>query len=123
MKSDKVELSEEPDQLLGSPDVSGALRELAERVRSKIFAPGKQAESVDFVISGGYKLYGIALANLGELSDKERSERGLPRFRLVYIHERGNRLMTYGRCGFRVGGTQAKNPVRTVIRDFGGTGT
>ena len=55
---------------------------------------GAETEGVDLVISGGYKLYGVALAPLAEIADPRRAS-GLPPFRLLYVHEEGAQLMQY----------------------------
>jgi hypothetical protein len=70
--------SANPDEILPADEGSG-LPLLAKRLRSA----AQQHASVDLVISGGYKIYGIFLAPLLASA----------KFRLVYLHEEGERLL------------------------------
>jgi hypothetical protein len=101
--------STEPGRLLGTQDEKGALEKLAEEIRAVIRDRREQPESVDLVISGGYKLYGVALTHLAELGVERRKELRLPSFRLLYIHERGDDLMIYSGGRFVVAGRSYRN--------------
>ncbi len=101
--------STDPARLIGGGGAfrKGALERLAEELEA-VRRPG--VELVDLVISGGYKLYGVALAHLAEESDRK------PRFRLVYVHEMGEQLMTYDRGAIGMGRRRTANPVRFADR-------
>lgn len=71
-----------PDVLLGENSGLGRLSHL-------ILNNVDGADRQDFVISGGYKLYGIYLRPLLDREDRE--------VRLFYIHEDGQRLLTISR--------------------------
>jgi hypothetical protein len=96
--------STDPARLIGGGGGfgDGALQRLAEELE-KVRRPG--VALVDLVISGGYKLYGVALARLAEESKRE------PIFRLVYVHEMGDRLMTYARGSIGMARHWSPNPV------------
>ena len=70
--------SAKPDEIL-APDEGSGLPLLAKRLRSA----AERHATIDLVISGGYKIYGIFLAPLLASA----------KFRLVYLHEEGERLL------------------------------
>ncbi len=76
--------SHRKDDLLADSNTSG-LRLLAETLRQASAAH----QQVDILLSGGYKIYGIFLAPL--LQDS--------RFRMAYIHEEGELLLTLQGAG------------------------
>jgi hypothetical protein len=70
--------SADPDEFLPDDDGSG-LPLLAKKLRMA----ADRHQSIDLVVSGGYKIYGIYLAPLLASS----------RFRIVYLHEESERLL------------------------------
>jgi hypothetical protein len=72
--------SDRRDVLLGETTGLGQLSKLIEN---------EKATQQDFVISGGYKLYGVYLYPLLEAEDRS--------VRLLYIHEDGNQLLVISR--------------------------
>jgi hypothetical protein len=96
--------SGDPKRLIGGGMREGALEAMARRFRDLVEQAGREISHVDVVISGGYKLYGVALAHLTEI------EYLRPKFRLIYIHEEGQ-LMTYAERHFQLHGERVPNPV------------
>ncbi len=102
--------STDPARLLTTEYEQGALKKLAEAIGVAIRSRRDHPEAVDLVISGGYKLYGVALAHLAELNKDQLLELNLPPHRLLYIHERGNDLMAYEEGRFCLANRSAENP-------------
>jgi hypothetical protein len=97
-------------RLLGTRDAKGALQKLAEAIGAAIQGHLERPEAVDLVISGGYKLYGVALARLAELKEPDLRRLNKPLHRLFYIHERGNDLMVYSEGRFGLARVSSSNP-------------
>jgi hypothetical protein len=70
--------SSKPEELRPADDTSG-LPNLVRKLRQA----AERHDSIDLVISGGYKVYGAVLAPL----------LGSARFRMIYIHEEGEQLL------------------------------
>jgi hypothetical protein len=105
--------SGDPKRLLGGGVGKGALQVLAEHFRDLVEGPGEKPSQVDLLITGGYKLYGVALAHLTEF------DRRGPIFRLIYIHEEGQ-LMIYSERHFELAGMTLPNPIPFRFHDPGG---
>lgn len=99
--------STDPRQLLG--DATGLPRlldEIASRCRETVVT------EVDVVITGGYKIYAAALAELGSLLRGTRP-------RLIYIYEQGNQLITFRAGRIRIGKQEADLVGRYRSRPMG----
>lgn len=85
--------STDPERLLGSQDqgLPRLLMDVYRRCRESDVA------QVDLVIAGGYKIYGAVLSQLLPLLENEEP-------RLIYIFERGDKLMIFQRGFVKVDG-------------------
>jgi hypothetical protein len=98
--------STDPDELLGATTGLGALM-------AHLFETLAQTARVDLVISGGYKLYGLALTPLLRRPDWA--------VRFLYIHEEGERLIQMPRIVTSSPKPLAPTPAdRQVRRDVEG---
>jgi hypothetical protein len=89
------------ERLIGTPQEKSGLTLLASRL-SDLIKNNPQLERIDFVISGGYKLYGVALAHL--------TARKRPEVRLIYIHETGRKLLVFSERELILDGVKHRNP-------------
>jgi hypothetical protein len=90
------------EDLIGSAQRKGALQTLGGLLQ-KLVVDEVDPPSIDIVISGGYKMYGIGLAHLTNQED--------PRVRLIYVHENGDELMIYSQSSFELAGKARENPL------------
>jgi hypothetical protein len=71
------------------------------------FLQEHKSDRIDFVISGGYKVYGIFLAPLALLKNRD--------IRVIYIHETGDDLVVASRSTIAVGGEQPEEAVENDL--------